>query len=110
VLFPLPSQTDSKTNWSHSIRSKLQQVFLADVRMKLGLQGMLISMTLVGVSAMIAGLLFTGILVGAPATANHRLNLLPFILATAMAPLGVPALIYWGLRIARSSSWLRGEN
>ncbi len=78
--------------------------------MKLGLQGMLISMTLVGVSALIAGLLFTGILVGAPATANHRLNLLPFILATAMAPLGVPALIYWGLRIARSNRWFRGEN
>ena len=77
--------------------------------MKVGLQGMLISMTLVGISAMIAGLLFTGIVVGTPPTANHRLNLMPFILATAMAPLGVPALIYWGLRIARGSRWLRKD-
>lgn len=78
--------------------------------MKIGLQGMLISMTLVGVSALIAGLLFTGILVGAPPQANHRLNLLPFILATAMAPLGVPALIYWGLRVVRNSRWLWGPS
>lgn len=69
--------------------------------MKIGLQGMLISMTLIGISTMIAGLLFTGILLGAPASAQHRLNLLPFILATSMAPVGVPILIYWGLRIFR---------
>ncbi len=69
--------------------------------MKIGLQGMLISMTLIGISTMIAGLLFTGILLGAPASAQHRLNLLPFILATSMAPVGVPILIYWGLRIYR---------
>jgi hypothetical protein len=67
----------------------------------MGLQGMLISMTLIGVSAMVAGLLFTGVLVGAPPTAQHRLNLLPFILAASMAPLGVPMLVYWGLRIYR---------
>jgi hypothetical protein len=72
--------------------------------MKLGLLGMLIAMTLLGVSAMIAGLLFTGILVGAPPTSGHRLNLLPFILATAMAPLGIPMLIYWGVRIYRRFS------
>jgi hypothetical protein len=69
--------------------------------MKIGLQGMLISMTLIGISTMIAGLLFTGILLGAPASAQHRLNLLPFILATSMAPVGVPILIYWCLRIYR---------
>lgn len=69
--------------------------------MKIGLQGMLISMTLIGISTMIAGLLFTGVLLGAPPSAQHRLNLLPFILATSMAPVGVPILIYWGLRIYR---------
>ncbi|MDP1562303.1 MAG: hypothetical protein Q8M16_13065 [Pirellulaceae bacterium] len=69
--------------------------------MKIGLQGMLISMTLIGISTMIAGLLFTGIFLGAPPSAQHRLNLLPFILATSMAPVGVPILIYWGLRIYR---------
>lgn len=69
--------------------------------MKFGLQGMLISWTLIGVSTMIAGLLFTGILLGAPAGAQHKLNLLPFILATSMAPVGVPILIYWGFRIYR---------
>lgn len=67
--------------------------------MKIGLQGMLISMTLIGISTMIAGLLLTGILLGAPPGAQHRLNLLPFILATSMAPVGVPILIYWGLRL-----------
>jgi len=68
---------------------------------KIGLQGMLISMTLIGVSAMVAGLLLTGVLVGAPSTAQHRLNLLPFIVVASMAPLGVPLLVYWGLRIYR---------
>jgi hypothetical protein len=58
-------------------------------------------MTLIGISTMIAGLLFTGIYLGAPAGAQHRLNLLPFILASSMAPVGVPILIYWGLRIYR---------
>jgi len=66
--------------------------------LKFSLRGILIAMVLIGVSGMIGGFLFTGIMLGAPSTARHRLDLLPFILATAMAPLGVPLVIYWGMR------------
>lgn len=66
---------------------------------QVSLRTLLIITTLIGVSVMIAGLLFTGIVGGTLPSAAHRLNLLPFIVAGSMAPLGVPLLIYWGLRI-----------
>ncbi|GEM_PF-1582258 len=68
-------------------------------RTQLSLRTLLIIVTLVGISMMIAGLLLTGVIGGAPAWAQHRLALMPFIFTGAMAPIGVPMLIYWALRI-----------
>ena len=60
---------------------------------------LLILMTLVSICAMMAGLFITGVWIGEPASSAHRLNLMPFIFASSMAPVGVPLAIYWGLRI-----------
>lgn len=72
------------------------------LRIRLGLQSLLILGSLLSISAMIAGLFISGVWIGEPSTSNHRLALLPFILASSMAPIGVPLAIYWVLRVVHT--------
>lgn len=66
---------------------------------RLGLKTLLILVSLLSISAMMGGLFITGVWIGESAQSSHRLNLLPFILATSMAPIGIPLAVYWVLRI-----------
>lgn len=66
---------------------------------RLGLKTMLILVSLCSISAMMGGLFITGVWIGEPASSRHKLNLMPFIFATSMAPIGVPLAVYWVLRI-----------
>lgn len=86
----------------NQLTNQSQPTVNARPRVRLGLKSLLILMTLVSICAMMAGLFITGVWIGEPASSAHRLNLMPFIFASSMAPVGVPLAIYWGLRIYES--------